>query len=98
MAGNSIYMDRIFIAKQFPQFHSHFHYRNVDVSTIKELVRRWFPEEYSAAPKKKFSHRVLDDIADSIAELKYYRESVFKRPTASSRDQSGRDQKTQINR
>lgn len=78
MAGNSIYMDRIFIAKQFPKFHSHFHYRNIDVSTIKELVRRWFPDEYSQTPKKKFSHRVLDDILDSIAELKYYRSAVFR--------------------
>lgn len=79
MAGNSIYMDRIFIAKQFPNFHSHFHYRNVDVSSLKELVRRWYPE--SDAPKKKFSHRVLDDITDSIAELKYYRNTVFRDPT-----------------
>jgi oligoribonuclease len=78
MAGNSIYVDRMFISKQFPQFHGHFHYRNVDVSTLKELIRRWYPDQYSKAPKKKFAHRVIQDIRDSIDELKYYRESVFK--------------------
>jgi len=77
MAGNSIYMDRLFISKQFPKFHSHFHYRNVDVSSVKELVRRWYPGQYAQLPKKKWSHRVLDDIKDSIQELKYYRSSVF---------------------
>jgi len=81
MAGNSIYMDRLFISKQFPKFHSHFHYRNVDVSTFKELVRRWYPSEYSQAPKKKFAHRVLDDIKDSIAELEYYKYNVMKQKT-----------------
>ncbi len=82
MAGNSIYMDRIFISSQFPKFHSHFHYRNIDVSTIKELVRRWHPNEYTKAPKKKWSHRVLDDIMDSISELNYYKTAVFKETVA----------------
>lgn len=54
----------------------------MDVSSIKELVRRWFPNEYNEAPKKKFSHRVLDDIVDSIAELNYYRTAIFKEPTS----------------
>ena len=80
MGGNSIHMDRMFISKYLPKFHSHFHYRNVDVSSIKEVVKRWYPEEYYAAPKKRFEHRTLADIEDSIEELKYYRSAVFKSP------------------
>lgn len=77
MGGNSIGQDRGFIRRQLPNFHSHFHYRDIDVSSIKELVRRWMPEAYAAAPRKKRSHRVLDDILESIDELKYYRATVF---------------------
>lgn len=77
MAGNTIGGDREFIKRQLPLFHSHFHYRNIDVSTIKELTRRWYPKVFGSAPRKRFSHRVIDDIEDSIAELKYYRSTVF---------------------
>ena len=61
-----------------PKFMNHLHYRIVDVSTIKELSRRWYPEEYAMAPKKKMSHRALDDIKESIEELRYYRSKLFK--------------------
>jgi len=79
MAGNSIFMDRIFIMNHMPEFHKHFHYRNVDVSSIKELVRRWYPKAYGESPTKKFLHRCLNDIEDSIAELQYYRSAVFRK-------------------
>ncbi|CAL8070909.1 unnamed protein product [Orchesella dallaii] len=78
IAGNSIGIDRIFITKQLPKVHAHLHYRSIDVSSIKELARRWYPADVmNAAPKKRFSHRVMDDIEDSIAELQYYRSAVF---------------------
>jgi oligoribonuclease len=80
MAGNSIYMDRVFIQKYMPRFFSHFHYRSIDVSTVKELVRRWYPQEFSNAPPKRFEHRTMSDIEESIKELEYYRTSVFKQP------------------
>jgi len=78
MAGNSIYMDRMFIAKYMPRVNAHLHYRNIDVSTIKELTRRWYPKEFFAAPRKQFKHRTLSDIQESIEELKYYRQAIFK--------------------
>ncbi|MFO0682461.1 MAG: oligoribonuclease [Sandaracinus sp.] len=77
LAGNSIHQDRLFLARYMPKLEQHLHYRNVDVSTVKELVRRWYPVEYEARPKKKGSHRALDDIRESIEELRYYRKSVF---------------------
>ena len=61
-----------------PRFMNHLHYRVVDVSTIKELSRRWYPEEFAMTPKKKMAHRALDDIKESIEELRYYRQKVFK--------------------
>jgi len=78
MVGNTIYMDRIFIKKQLPTFHSHFHYRVIDVSSIKEIARRWFPDLITRSPKKRFSHRVVEDIEDSIEELRYYRSTMFR--------------------
>ncbi|CAI4226425.1 unnamed protein product [Auanema sp. JU1783] len=78
LAGNSIYMDKLFIQKYMPRLANHFHYRLVDVSTIKELSRRWYPHELKSAPAKAMTHRALDDIRESINELKYYRTSVFK--------------------
>ncbi|MDQ3035050.1 MAG: oligoribonuclease [Myxococcota bacterium] len=81
LAGNSIHQDRLFLAKYMPQLHEHLHYRNVDVSTLKELVRRWHPAAYAARPTKRGSHRALDDIRESIEELRYYRNAVFV-PTA----------------
>jgi oligoribonuclease len=77
IAGNSIGMDRNFINRDMPKLGSFLHYRSVDVSSIKELARRWYPKVYFNAPKKTGNHRALGDIQDSIAELKYYRENIF---------------------
>ncbi len=77
LCGNSIGTDRRFLAAQLPAIEHYLHYRSVDVSTIKELVRRWYPGVLAAAPDKTGSHRALDDILESIAELRYYREKVF---------------------
>lgn len=78
LGGNSVYMDRLFLRKYMPNLDSYLHYRIIDVSTIKELARRWFQKEYSSIPKKKFQHRSVDDILESIEELKYYRNNIFK--------------------
>lgn len=77
IAGNSIGMDRNFINRYMPNLGAFLHYRSVDVSSIKELARRWYPKVYFNAPKKTGNHRALGDIQDSIAELKYYRENIF---------------------
>ncbi|HWE68074.1 MAG TPA: oligoribonuclease [Acidimicrobiales bacterium] len=77
LAGNSIGTDRRFLATQLPQIEDYLHYRSVDVSTLKELCRRWYPEVYKAAPAKKGGHRALQDIRESVAELAYYRSTVF---------------------
>ena len=76
LAGNSVHADRMFLNKYMKNFLNHLHYRIVDVSTIKELTKRWYPNEPGFA--KKNAHRALDDIKESIAELKYYRYRVFK--------------------
>ncbi|XP_041749626.2 small fragment nuclease [Coregonus clupeaformis] len=81
LAGNSVHADKKFLDKYMPQFMRHLHYRIIDVSTIKELCRRWFPEEYKLTPQKKASHRALDDIQESIKELHFYRAHVFKSQT-----------------
>ncbi|XP_052872692.1 oligoribonuclease, mitochondrial [Anopheles cruzii] len=78
LAGNSIYMDRLFINKYMPQLNEYLHYRVVDVSTMKELCKRWNAEIYSKAPPKKLVHRSLEDIEESIKELRYYREKFLK--------------------
>ncbi|XP_072301692.1 small fragment nuclease isoform X2 [Eucyclogobius newberryi] len=78
LAGNSVHADKRFLDKYMPQFMFHLHYRIIDVSTIKELSRRWFPEEYKEAPLKRASHRALEDIQESIKELHFYRARVFK--------------------
>ncbi|MGH9114895.1 MAG: oligoribonuclease [Acidimicrobiales bacterium] len=78
LCGNSIGTDRRFLAAQLPEIDAYLHYRSIDVSTVKELVRRWYPQAYSKAPKKAGSHRALDDIIESVQELKYYRETVFR--------------------
>ncbi|KAL2076874.1 hypothetical protein ACEWY4_027521 [Coilia grayii] len=80
LAGNSVHADKRFLDKYMPQFMSQLHYRIVDVSTVKELCRRWYPEEYRKAPSKRGSHRALDDIRESIKELKFYRQAIFKTP------------------
>ncbi|WJY68653.1 oligoribonuclease [Corynebacterium auris] len=77
LAGNSIATDRAFIRAQMPALDAALHYRMIDVSTIKELARRWFPKAYYQQPKKGLAHRALADIVESIRELDYYRRSVF---------------------
>jgi len=77
LAGSSVYTDRGFISRDLPSLDGHLHYRLVDVSTIKELARRWFPKAYYNSPEKHGGHRALADIKDSIAELRYYRDAVF---------------------
>lgn len=77
LCGSSIYVDRGFLARYMPDLDSYLHYRVVDVSSIKELVRRWYPKTYYGAPAKTGNHRALGDTLDSIAELAYYRESVM---------------------
>ncbi|WP_037581003.1 oligoribonuclease [Phaeacidiphilus oryzae] len=77
LCGNSISTDRGFLARDMPALDGHLHYRIVDVSSIKELARRWYPRAYYNSPKKQGNHRALADIRESIAELGYYREAVF---------------------
>jgi len=77
LCGNSIATDRWFIARDMPELDAYLHYRMVDVSSIKELVRRWFPRAYFASPAKHGGHRALADILESVQELRYYREAVF---------------------
>lgn len=77
LAGNTVGMDRIFLERDMPAVIGHLHYRVVDVSSIKELVRRWYPRVFFNAPTKTGGHRALGDIRDSITELRYYREAIF---------------------
>ncbi len=77
LAGSSVYVDRGYLARQMPALDAHLHYRLVDVSTVKELTRRWYPRVYFNSPKKVGGHRALGDILDSIRELRYYRSMVF---------------------
>ena len=78
LCGNSIGTDRRFLATFLPEIEDYLHYRSVDVSTIKELCRRWYPGTAEAAPRKAGGHRALDDIRESVDELRYYRRSVFR--------------------
>ncbi len=84
LCGNSIGMDRRFLAVHLPEIEEFLHYRSVDVSTIKELARRWYPGVLAGAPAKVAGHRALDDITESIDELRYYRRAVFLPPPAAS--------------
>jgi oligoribonuclease len=77
LCGNSIGTDRRFLAAQLPEVEDWLHYRSVDVSTIKELCRRWYPDALGGAPSKEGNHRALGDIRESIAELAYYRSAIF---------------------
>jgi oligoribonuclease len=77
LAGNSVSVDRSFIARDMPRLSQYLHYRTVDVSSVKELARRWQPKVFFQAPAKTGNHRALGDIQDSIEELKYYRQSFF---------------------
>ena len=82
LAGNSIHQDRRFIRRYMPALDARLHYRMVDVSTVKELARRWFPQLVAKIPPKKETHRALDDIRESIEELRWYRQHVFIEPPA----------------
>jgi oligoribonuclease len=84
LAGNSIHQDRRFIRRYMPALDKRLHYRMVDVSTLKELARRWYPEALAKQPPKKESHRALDDVRESIAELRFYREHLFVPATAAT--------------
>jgi len=77
LAGSSVYVDRGFISRDLPEFDAHLHYRLVDVSSVKELARRWYPKVFFASPKKTGNHRALADIQESISELRFYRDTVF---------------------
>ena len=77
LAGSTVYVDRGFLARDMPDLDGHLHYRVIDVSSLKELVKRWYPKVYYAAPEKTGNHRALGDILDSIAELGYYRRSTM---------------------
>lgn len=77
LAGSSVYVDRGFLARDMPSLDAHLHYRLIDVSSIKELARRWYPRAYFNAPTKTGGHRALADIRESIAELRYYRAAIF---------------------
>lgn len=78
LCGNSIGTDRRFLAAYMPEVEGYLHYRCIDVSTIKELARRWYPAAFAAAPRKAGAHRALDDIKESVEELKYWRNTVFR--------------------
>jgi oligoribonuclease len=77
LAGNTIGTDRTFLARDMPTLEGHVHYRNVDVSSLKELAKRWYPRIYFSAPSKSGNHRALADIRESIEELRYYREAML---------------------
>jgi oligoribonuclease len=78
LCGNSIGTDRRFLVAQLPAIEDHLHYRSIDVSSIKELCRRWYPSAYAAKPEKAGGHRALEDIRESVAELAYYRQAIFR--------------------
>ncbi len=80
LGGNTVGTDRNFLARDMAELEAHLHYRIIDVSSIKELSRRWYPRAYFNSPKKSGGHRALADIRESIAELRYYREAVFVAP------------------
>ena len=77
LCGNSIGTDRGFLGLWMPEIDEHLHYRSIDVSTVKELCRRWYPATFKAAPRKAAGHRALDDIRESVEELRYYRSTIF---------------------
>jgi oligoribonuclease len=86
LAGNTVYVDRGFLARDMPMVDDHLHYRLIDVSSIKELTRRWYPRVYFNSPTKHGGHRALADIRESIEELKYYREALFVPPPGPDSD------------
>ncbi len=86
LAGNTIGTDRAFLARDMPELEAHVHYRNVDVSSIKELAHRWYPRVYYNTPAKNGNHRALADIQESIEALRYYREAIFVPQPGPSKD------------
>ncbi len=82
LCGNSIGTDRRFLVRWLPEVDGFLHYRSVDVTSIKELARRWHPEVVRSAPEKSGGHRALDDIRESLVELRHYRQHLFQKPTA----------------
>ncbi len=88
LAGNSIATDRGFLARDMPELDGHLHYRMVDVSSVKELCRRWFPRVFFAKPEKGLAHRALADIEESIRELDYYRRTLFVAPPGPTSQQA----------
>jgi oligoribonuclease len=82
LCGNSIGTDRRFLARWLPEIDQYLHYRSIDVSTVKELARRWFPDALAAQPRKVGAHRAMGDIMESVAELAYYRRAIFRGPPA----------------
>ena len=80
MCGNSIGVDRRFLDRYLPDLDKYLHYRSIDVSSIKELCRRWYPTVYQKRPSKAEAHRALDDIRESVAELRYYRDTIMRPP------------------
>lgn len=88
LCGNSVATDRQFLAAHLPEVDQYLHYRCIDVSTVKELCRRWYPEAFAAAPKKQGTHRALDDIRESVIELSYYRDAIFRPEPADERQGS----------
>lgn len=85
LCGNSIGTDRRFLVTYLPEIENYLHYRSIDVSSVKELVRRWYPHLLAARPHKVGNHRALDDIRESVEELRYYRDAAFApRPSAAS--------------
>jgi oligoribonuclease len=88
LCGNSIATDRAFLARDMPELDGYLHYRMVDVSSIKELTRRWYPRVYFSQPQKGLAHRALADIKESIRELRYYRGTVFVPPPGPSSEQA----------
>jgi oligoribonuclease len=86
LAGNSVGTDRLFLTRDMPTLEEYLHYRIIDVSSIKELARRWFPRAYYASPRKGGNHRALADIRESIEELRYYRDAVFVPPPGPDSD------------
>jgi len=88
LCGNSIATDRAFIARDMPALDEHLHYRMIDVSSIKELAKRWYPRVYQSQPQKGLAHRALDDIRESIVELTYYRRTLFIAPPGPSSDEA----------
>ncbi|MCE3552425.1 oligoribonuclease [Pseudonocardia sp. RS11V-5] len=88
LAGNSIATDRGYLARDMPELDAHLHYRMIDVSSVKELARRWFPRVFYAKPEKGLAHRALADIKESIRELEYYRRTLFVQPPGPTSDEA----------